>query len=72
MTFDQDHVRMFHRTLICITAHALSYSVVNDLAKAMKALDGNVRMFHKKSNMRFVICPFGMTYHGFVLFHMRE
>ena len=27
-------------TLICITAHAMSYSVVNDLAKAMKALDG--------------------------------
>ena len=26
-------------TLICITAHAMSYSVVNDLAKAMKALD---------------------------------
>ena len=23
-----------------ITAHAMSYSVVNDLAKAMKALDG--------------------------------
>ena len=42
MTFDQDHVRMFHRTLICITAHALSYSVVNDLAKAMKALDGKM------------------------------
>ena len=27
-------------TLICITAHAMSDSVVNDLAKAMKALDG--------------------------------
>ena len=27
-------------TLICITAHAMSYSVINDLAKAMKALDG--------------------------------
>ena len=27
-------------TLICITAHAMSYSVENDLAKAMKALDG--------------------------------
>ena len=27
-------------TLICITAHAMSYSGVNDLAKAMKALDG--------------------------------
>ena len=30
-------------TLICITAHAMSYSVVNDLAKAMKALDGKNR-----------------------------
>jgi hypothetical protein len=36
-------------TLICITAHAMSYSVVNDLAKAMKALDG------KKG--RLVNCP---------------
>ena len=27
-------------TLICITAHAMSYSLVNDLAKAMKALTG--------------------------------
>ena len=26
-----------------ITAHAMSYSVVNDLAKAMKALDGKKR-----------------------------
>ena len=29
-------------TLICITAHAMSYSVVNDLAKAMKALTGKI------------------------------
>ena len=27
-------------TLFCITAHTMSYNVVNDLAKAVKALDG--------------------------------
>ena len=35
-------------TLICITAHAMSYSVVNDLAKAMKALDGKKKSVRKQ------------------------
>ena len=38
-------------TLICITAHAMSYSVVNDLAKAMKALDGKKR--HRREGTLF-------------------
>ena len=42
-------------TLICITAHAMSYSVVNDLAKAMKALDGK-KQVHRAS-FGFVLVP---------------
>ena len=36
-------------TLICITAHAMPYSVVNDLAKAMKALDGKRKVCENKT-----------------------
>ena len=40
-------------TLICITAYAMSHRVVNDLAKAMKALDGK--------KIDFVVTPFSFV-----------
>ena len=43
-------------TLICSTAHAMSDSVVNDLAKAMKALDGKKSSFGADFQRAAVAC----------------
>ena len=49
-------------TLICITAHAMSYSVVNDLAKAMKALEGkNVKKGYESIWIYPVCCDYVWT-----------